>query len=112
MRKILQKIAWKTHRWTTKVSLLNIYLGANHGKFGIQVLNIDKGVFWEGSLFEVTWVFPTVTHRGELIIDLFFMYDKWNDWCIDMIDRKLWGSELTRWERVNLWLNTQLKKIS
>ena len=51
MRKKLQKIAWKTNRWTTKISLLNLYLGGDNHKFGFQILNIDKGFVWSGSLF-------------------------------------------------------------
>ena len=44
MRKILQKIAWKTNNWTAKFSLLTIYLGGDHHKFGFQFLNIDNGI--------------------------------------------------------------------
>ena len=73
MRKTLQKIAWKTNKWSIKISLLNIYLGGDNHKFGFQILNIDNSrSFWSGSLFEITWYFPTVTHAGELIIDILF----------------------------------------
>ena len=54
MRKILQKIAWKTNNWTTKISLFSIYLGGDNQKFGFQILNIDRGLIWSGSLFEIT----------------------------------------------------------
>ena len=46
MRKILQKIAWKTNNWTTKISLFSIYLGGDNQKFGFQILNIDRGFIW------------------------------------------------------------------
>ena len=111
IRKLLQKMAWKTHRWDTKVSLFNIYLGGDNHKFGFQILNIDNGIQWEGSLLEVAWFFPTVTHRGELRLDVLFLFEIWDNWCIDMIDRKLWGSKLTRWERINSYLNTKLKSL-
>lgn len=111
MRKILQKIAWKTHRWNLKISLFNLYLGGDHDKFGFKLLNISNGILWEGSLFEITWAFPTVTHRGELVIDVLFLYEKWDNWCIDMTDRKLWGSELNRWEKFNYYIHGKFKSI-
>ena len=104
-------MAWKTHRWDTKISLFNIYLGGDRNKFGFQLLNIDRGIHWEGSLFEITWHFPTVTHAGELTIDLFFLYEKWDNWCIDMSDRMLWGSKLNSWELFNYYLHAKFKSI-
>ncbi len=111
MRKKLQKIAWKTNRWTTKISLLNLYLGGDNHKFGFQILNIDKGFVWSGSLFEVTWYFPTVTHSGELTVDILFLFEKWDNWCIDMTDRVMWGSELSRWEKINRFIHSKFKSI-
>jgi len=111
IRKLLQKMAWKTHRWDTKISLFTVYLGGDHNKFGFKLLNIDKGIRWEGSLFEITWSFPTVTHAGELVIDVFFLYEKWDNWCIDMSDRKLWGSKLNAWERFNYYIHGKFKSI-
>lgn len=111
MRKFLQRLAWKTNRWDTKISLFNIYLGSDHNKFGFDILKIDNGWKWRGALFECTWSFPTVTHRGELRLDFLFLFEKWDDWCIDMIDRKLWGSKLTLWERMNSYINTKFKNI-
>ena len=111
MRKILQKIAWKTNNWTAKFSLLTIYLGGDHHKFGFQFLNIDNGIWWSGSFFEITWSFPTVTHVGELTIDVFYLFEKWDKWCIDMIDRVMWGSSLSLWERVNRYIHTKFKSI-
>jgi hypothetical protein len=111
MRKILQKIAWKTNRWNYKFSLFNIYLGGDHNKFGVQIVNLSAGWRWEGSLLEITWCFPTVTHRGMLNIDILFLFELWDNWCIDLSDRKLWGSKLNRWESVNLYLNSKFKSI-
>tara|TARA_B110000908_G_scaffold106046_1_gene124868 strand:- start:86 stop:457 length:372 start_codon:yes stop_codon:yes gene_type:complete len=111
MRKILQKIAWKTNQWTTKISLFNLYLGGDIHKFGFQILNIDKGFRWNGSLFEITWNFPTVTHAGELTIDILFLFEKWDNWCIDMDDRVLWGSGLSIWEKINRTIHTKFKNI-
>lgn len=111
MRQILQQIAWKTNRWSTTISLLNIYLGGDNKRFGFRIFTIDKGITWEGSLLEVTWSFPTVTHRGELNIDFLFLFDVWDKWCIDNADRQLWGRPLSWWERVNLDLNSFLKNI-
>lgn len=111
MRKILQKIAWKTNNWTAKFSLLTIYLGGDNHKFGFKLLNIDNGIWWSGSLFEITWSFPTVTHAGELTIDILYIFEKWDDWCIDMDDREMWGSKLTVWERVNRYVHTKFKSI-
>mgnify|MGYP003634473570 CR=1 FL=1 len=111
MRKILQKIAWKTHRWAFKYSSFNLYLGAEHNKFGFQIMNIQSDIFWEGSLFEITWTFPTVTHRGDLRIDILFLFDKWDNWCINMNDEELWGYKLSRWERFNTNIHNKFKSI-
>jgi hypothetical protein len=111
MRKFLQKIAWKTHRWYVKMELFNFYLGYDGGKYGVQLFTIKNGISWCGSLFELTWHFPTVTHRGDLRIDLLFAFEKWNDWCIDMIDRKLWGTKLSKWEKMNFWLNKKIRSV-
>ena len=111
MRKILQKIAWKTNRWNLKFGLFNIYLGGDHDKFGFQIMNIHNGIHWEGSLFEITWAFPTVTHAGELTIDILYLFEKWDNWCIDMIDRKLWGTKLNWWEQLNYYLHGKFKSI-
>jgi len=111
MRKILQKIAWKTNNWTTKISLFSIYLGGDNQKFGFQILNIDRGFIWSGSLFEITWHFPTITHAGELTIDILFLFKKWNYWCINMDERVLWGSGLSRWERINRYIHDKLNQL-
>jgi hypothetical protein len=111
MRKILQKLAWKTNRWDVKFSLLNIYLGGDNGKFGFEFIKIDNGFQWEGSLLEITWEFPTVTHRGELNIDVLFLYNKWDKWCRDNDDRELWGSQLNSWEKFNCKVNNWLNNI-
>lgn len=111
MRKILQKIAWRTHRWSLKIGLFNVYLGGDHNKFGFQILNVDNGLFWSGSLFEITWAFPTVTHGGELTIDILYLFEKWDSWCHDMDERELWGSKLNRWEKFNIYINDKLNSI-
>ena len=111
IKKLLQKIAWKTHRWNLKFGLLNIYLGGDHDKFGFQVMNISTGIFWSGSLFEITWSFPTATHAGELTIDILYLFEKWDNWCIDMTDRKLWGTKLSWWEQLNYFLHGKFKSI-
>ena len=87
MRKILQKIAWKTHRWGFKYSSFILYLGAEHNKFGFQIMNIKNGITWEGSLFE------------------------WDRWCTHMDDLELWGTKLTRWEKFNIYINDKFNSI-
>ena len=111
MRKILQKIAWKTHRWGFKYSTFILYLGAEHNKFGFQIMNIKNGITWEGSLFEITWTFPTATHRGDLTIDVLFLFEKWDRWCTHMDDLELWGTKLTRWEKFNIYINDKFNSI-
>lgn len=110
-RKILQKIAWKTNKWATKINLLSIYLGGDRNKFGFQILNIDRGIFWSGSLFEITWCFPTVTHGGEFNIDILFIFEKWDNWCIYLEDQSMWGSKLNIWDKFNLYINNKIKSI-
>lgn len=111
MRKFLQKLAWKTHRWETSFSLLNLYFGGHGDKFGIELLTIENGIKWRGSLFQLTWSFPTVTHRGLLRIDLFFLYEKWSKWCIELEDRELWGAKLNLWEKINLDIHDKFSSI-
>lgn len=111
MKKILQKISWKTHLWNSKISLFNIYFGSDNHKFGFKLLNIDNGIQWQGSLFEITWRFPTAIREGELSVDMLFLFQKWDNWCVDMIDHKLWGVKLNWWEKLNFYINTRLKSL-
>ena len=106
MRKILQRLAWKTHEWDVKINFLTVYLGGNNGKFGIEIIGVDNGIFWKGSLFEFTWSFPTVTHGGLLSIDMLFSFNKWN-----MSDTILWGGSVSRWGKLNIYLNDWFTSI-
>ena len=111
MRQILQKLAWKTNNWSAKFGLLNLYFGGDNNKFGFQLCNIDNGVWWKGSLLEITWSFPTVTHGGELNIDILYLYRNWSVRCIDMGDRELWGAKLSVWERLNVYVHDKFSNI-
>lgn len=111
MRKLLQTIAWFTHTLNWEVNLFNFYLNGEYNKFGFQILYINNGIKWSGSLLEITGSLPTVTHLGNLRVDVLFLYEKWDDWCINMTDRVLWGSKLNSWEKINYYLHTKFKSI-
>lgn len=44
MKKLLEKISWKTRKWNIKFSLFNIYLNDDHKQWGIKILWIFNGV--------------------------------------------------------------------
>ena len=39
------------------------------------------------------------------------LFEKWDNWCIDMDDRVLWGSGLSIWEKINRTIHTKFKNI-
>ena len=48
---------------------------------------------------------------GDLRIDILFLFDKWDNWCINMNDEELWGYKLSRWERFNTNIHNKFKSI-
>lgn len=113
MRKILQKIAWKTHKISWEINLFNLYLNGKDNRFGFEILNIKNGTKWSGSLFEITGSLPTVTHLGDFRLDFLFLYEIWNNWCFELKDRKIWNrnTKFNLWQRLNLYINEKLNEI-
>lgn len=109
MNKFLQKIEWYTRRWNFKINLLDIYLHDGDGCWGFTLLEFNRDYRPYALLaFEVR--FPNGAERMVTQVtnwDFLFLSTPIWKWVSDTDERKLWRSELTKWE--NFWLNTLSK---
>jgi hypothetical protein len=109
MNKILQKIAWKTRRWNLKINLLDIYLHDGDGCWGFTLFEVVKD-FRPYSLLSIEFRLPNGANVKRFVVDnwdfLFLSTPLWK-WIEDTDERKLWGSNLTKWEE--FWLKNLSK---
>ncbi len=92
MKQILQKIEWKTRRWSFEVNLFNICLPAANHIWGFELIKIKyhNNYF---SLLSLQWRFPNGAERVQVQFfwDLFFMYHYLTDRAIERDEAKLWS---------------------
>ena len=109
MNKILQKIAWKTRRWNLKINLLDIYLHDGDGCWGFTLFEVVKD-FRPYSLLSIEFRLPNGANVKRFVVDnwdfLFLSTPLWK-WIEDTDERKLWSSNLTKWEE--FWLKNLSK---
>lgn len=104
MKKILQKIAWKTRKWNFKIQLLNIYIHDGDSDWGFDLLTITKN-YSPHSLLSFVFRLPNGADVKRFTIDefdLFFLrvplwkvYDK-------LSESKLWAGNLTKLQEFKL----------
>jgi len=108
----LEKISWKTRRWNFKFHLLNLYLHDGDESWGFNFFTFNVN-FRFYSLLSFEFRLPNKTSVKRFTIDewdfLFLYYPLWNRYD-DFSERKLWGSNLTRWEQFQLDLLGRLFK--
>jgi len=91
MKRLLQKIAWKTHRWHFELSLLNLYFPSVARQFGFELVTISSHSK-SYSLLKIKCRLPDVTGR-QLQFDMDFLFlrsylSKIHD---DMMDDRMWN---------------------
>ena len=95
MKKILQKIAWKTRRVNLKVSLLNLYLHDNQASWGFKLLGVDVN-FRTYSLLRFEFRLPNGANVRKFTVD---------NWDIFFLSNVLW-KEYDRLSDYYLWNRT------
>ena len=109
MKKLLQKIAWKTRRWNLKVNLLDIYLHDGDGCWGFTLLEVVKD-FRPYSLLSIEFRLPNGAEVKSFTIDnwdfLFLSTPIWK-WVSNTDEREMWTGSLNRWD--SFWLKTLSK---
>lgn len=92
MKKLLQKIAWKTRRFNTKISLLNLYLHDNQATWGFNLLSLNLN-FKTYSLLRFEFRLPNGANVRRFTID---------NWDILFLSTILWR-EYNRLSEYYLW---------
>ena len=94
MKRIFQKIEWKTRRWEFELDILNIYFPSEMRLWGIELIKINYHNR-EFSLLKLQWMFPNVAERTEFLFfwDLLFLYDYLNNRAIEKAENEIWKSK-------------------
>ena len=111
MKKILQKISWKTRRVNLKIELFNLYLHDNQGTWGFDVLDINLN-FRSYSLLRFEFRLPNGANVRRFTVDnwdiLFMSRFLWKEYD-NLSDHYLWsGSDPEGWDKIKL---TILEKL-
>lgn len=105
MKKILQKISWKTRRVNLKIELFNLYLHDNQGTWGFDVLDINLN-FRRYSLLRFEFRLPNGANVRRFTVDnwdiLFMSRFLWKEYD-NLSDHYLWsGSDPEGWDKIKL----------
>jgi len=93
IKRILQKIEWKTRRWNLKINLLDIYLHDGDACWGFTLLEVSNN-YVPYSLLSFEVRLPNGADRKILQVtnwDFFFLSTPFYNWCRDEDERILWG---------------------
>lgn len=109
---LLEKISWKTRRWNFKFHLFNLYLHDGDESWGFNFFTFNVN-FRFYSLLSLEFRLPNKTTVKRFVIDdwdFFFINQPLWKRCEDLSERKLWGSKLTRWEKIQLGILERIFK--
>lgn len=105
MKKVLEKISWKTRKWNILIQLCNIYINDNYHGWGVNIIKINYKLR-SYSLFELRFRLPNKTSNPNFKVDdldfLFLrtpLYKRWEK----LDDKWTWSKRtFTRWEKKQL----------
>lgn len=105
MKKILQKIAWKTRRLDLTISLFDLYLHDHQGTWGFDILSIGKD-FRNYSLLRFECRLPNGADVRRFTVDnwdiLFLSRPLWKEYD-RLSDHYLWSRyDATGWDKIKL----------
>lgn len=111
INKFLEKVSWKLHRVSFKVSLLTIGYYGDSSSFNFRVFTVLNKL-QESSLLSFSFRLPNKTYVKRFVIDhwdfLFlrhYLYKKYDS----LIDKELWTVKgLSKWDRFKMRI---LRKI-
>ena len=103
MNRLLEKIAWKTHRWNFEFSLFKLVYKSNEIGFDFICFTI---AFRKYSLISFHFRLPNKTTVRRFVVDSWdflylynFLFTKWEN----LHDRALWSrNSLSTWEEIQL----------
>ena len=104
IKRILEKISWKTRRLNVGFSILSMSIGNDHHGCNIRLFEIAIGLRTY-ALFALEFRLPNKTTVRDFTIDhwdfLFLHYPLYWKWD-DLSERKLWSRNLSAWEETQL----------
>ena len=100
MKKLLEKISWKTRNINLKFHLLNLYLHDHEGTWGFELFAFTNN-FMRSSLLAIEFRLPNKTHIQKFTVDswdiCYLHRPLWNRWeTLD--DRLTWHGSLNKWQ--------------
>ena len=109
MNKMLRKLEWKLRKVNLKFNLLDIFLHDGDGCIGFTFFEFTKD-FRPYALLAFEFRLPNGADRKILSVtnwDFLFLSTPLWKWIDDTDERKLWSSNLSKWEE--FWLKTLSK---
>jgi hypothetical protein len=97
MKKLLQKIEWKTNGWDYKLSILNIHLHSSFVYWGLELMTFEIQSK-EYSLIKLLWVLPNKAERNSIRFsgDFLFLHEYLYEIYDDMRDSQMMNSSIKR----------------
>ena len=112
MRKLLQKISWRTRKWNLELKLLCISLHDGSACWGFSLFTINKG-YKKYSLISFEFRLPNGADRKYFDItdwDILFLHNYlWKQYD-DLSDNKLWTGTLWWWDETKLKILNKIFK--
>jgi len=100
---MLKKINWKFRRTHIEISPLNIHINSKWDGWGFEILKIQHNL-WEGSLIKMVWDLPNGAEKKlKFTGDVLFLRTYLVKELIDLEDRILWNSNLSKWDEIKYW---------
>ena len=100
---MLKKISWKFRKTHIKISPLIIHINSGWDGWGFDILKIQYNL-WEGSLFKMVWDLPNGAEKKlKFTGDVFFLRSHFLKELMDLEDRILWNSKLSKWDELKFW---------
>jgi len=111
INKFLEKVSWKLHRVSFKVSLFTIGYNGDSSSFNLRVFTVLNKLR-ESSLFAFYFRIPNKTYVKRFVVDhwdFFFLrhylYKKYDS----LIDKELWTkNRITKMDRIKLKILSKL----
>ena len=101
---MLKKINWKFRKTHIEVSPLTIHINSKWEGWGLDILNIQHNL-WDGSLIKLIWTLPNGAERSKLTFsgDFLFLRTILIHELLDLNDRILCKSHLSKWDEFKFW---------
>ena len=102
MKKLLQKIAWKTRRWNLKFNILDIYLHDGDGCWGFSLFEVVND-YTPYAFLSIEFRLPNGGNIKEFTIDnwdFLWLSTPVYSWVKGLEESVMWGYEPTKFEKI------------